>query len=103
MAEGAALMTNTKMTSRILGTAYPRHFNKVVAETMYANIKTVGLPTWSEQDQALAKGLQKELGNATQNGLAVKLRRARPAGSRSKTTPAAAPTTSATSRGTCRP
>ena len=48
MAEGAALMTNTKMTSRILGTAYPRHFNKVVAETMYANIKTVGLPTWSD-------------------------------------------------------
>ncbi len=56
MAEGAALMTNTKMTSRILGTAYPRHFNKVVAETMYENIKTVGLPTWSEADQTLAKG-----------------------------------------------
>ena len=73
MAEGAALMTNTKMSYRILGTAYPRHMNKVVAETMYENIKTVGLPTWSEQDQQLAKGLQKELGNATQNGLAVKL------------------------------
>ncbi len=73
MAEGAALMTNTKITSRILGTAYPRHFNKVVAETMYANIKTVGLPTWSDADQTLAKALQKELGNATQNGLAVKL------------------------------
>ena len=28
MAEGAALMTNTKWTSRILGTAYPQHFNK---------------------------------------------------------------------------
>ena len=73
MAEGAALMTNTKVTSRILGTAYPRHMNKTVAETMDANIQTVGLPTWSEQDQMLAKGLQKELGNATQNGLAVKL------------------------------
>ena len=73
MAEGAALMTNTKMTSRILGTAYPRHFNKVVAETMYENIKTVGLPAWSDADQALAKGLQKELGNATRPGLAVKL------------------------------
>jgi aminobenzoyl-glutamate utilization protein B len=73
MAEGAALMTNTKVTSRILGTAYPRHMNKTVAETMWANIQAVGLPAWSEQDQALAKGLQKELGNATQNGLAVKL------------------------------
>ena len=40
---------------------------------MYENIKSVGLPAWSDADQALAKGLQKELGNATQNGLAVKL------------------------------
>jgi aminobenzoyl-glutamate utilization protein B len=73
MAEGAALMANTKWTSRILGTAYPRHFNKPVAETMYANILKVGLPEWSEADQALAKGLQKELGNATQPGLATKV------------------------------
>ena len=73
MAEGAALMTNTKMSYRILGTAYPRHFNKTVAEAMYENIKVVGLPEWSEADQTLAKALQKELGNATQNGLAVKL------------------------------
>ena len=73
MAEGAALMTNTRMTSRILGTAYPRHMNKVVAETMWTNIQAVGLPAWSEQDQQLAKGLQKELGNATQPGLSVKL------------------------------
>ena len=28
---------------------------------MYANIKAVGLPKWDEADQALAKGLQKEL------------------------------------------
>jgi aminobenzoyl-glutamate utilization protein B len=73
MAEGAALMTNTRMSYRILGTAYPRHFNKVVAETMYENIKTVGLPTWTDADQTLAKALQKELGNARQEGLAVKI------------------------------
>ena len=29
MAEGAALMTNTKWTSRILGTAWPQHMNKI--------------------------------------------------------------------------
>ena len=73
MAEGAALMTNTKVTSRILGTAYPQHMNKTVAETMYENIKTVGLPTWSEADQTLAKALQKELGNERIEGLALKL------------------------------
>jgi aminobenzoyl-glutamate utilization protein B len=73
MAEGAALMTNTKWTSRILGTAYPQHMNKTVAEVMYENIKKVGLPTWTEADQTLAKALQKELGNPRQEGLAVKL------------------------------
>ncbi len=73
MAEGAALMTNTKMTSRILGTAYPQHMNKAIAEAMYDNIKTVGLPAWSEDDQTLAKALQKELGNPRIEGLAVKL------------------------------
>ena len=73
MAEGAALMTNTKWSSRIVGTAYPQHMNKVIAETMYENIKSVGLPTWSEEDQTLAKALQKELGNPRQEGLAVKL------------------------------
>ena len=73
IAEGAALMTNTRWSSRILGTAYPRHFNKTVAETMYANVQKVGLPEWSEADQTLAKALQKELGNATQPGLAVTL------------------------------
>jgi len=73
MAQGAALMTNTTVTSRILGTAYPQHMNKTVAETMYENIKTVGLPTWSEADQTLAKALQKELGNERIEGLALKL------------------------------
>src|ERR671919_2299360 len=72
MAEGAALMTNTKWSSRILGAAYPRHFNKPVAETMYENIKRVGLPTWSEADQTLARALQKELG-VPENGLVMKL------------------------------
>ena len=74
MAAGAALMTNTTWTSRIVGTAYPQHFNKVVAETMYENVKSVGLPTWSDADQTLARALQKELGKTTQDGLAVKLR-----------------------------
>jgi aminobenzoyl-glutamate utilization protein B len=73
MAQGAALMTNTKWTSRILGAAWPQHMNKVIAETMYENIKTVGLPQWSEADQTLAKALQKELGNPRQEGLATQL------------------------------
>jgi aminobenzoyl-glutamate utilization protein B len=61
MAKGAAMMTGTDVTWKILGSAWPGHFNRTVAETMYENIKTVGLPAWSEDDQALARGTQKEL------------------------------------------
>ena len=69
MAAGAAMMTGTKLAGEeVLGAAWPRNFSKVVAEAMYANIKQVGLPTWSEADQTLAKALQKELG-VPQRGL----------------------------------
>jgi len=73
IAQGAALMTDTKMTSRILGTAWPRHFNKVIAETMYENIKVVGLPEWSEADQSLAKAVQTEVNSGRKTGLATEL------------------------------
>jgi len=73
MAKGAALMTGTEMTSKILGAAWPRHFNKVIAETMHANIEKVGLPKWSEDDQTLAKAVQKEVDSKNTDGLATKL------------------------------
>ena len=73
IAEGAAKMTDTKFSSKVLGSAWPRHFNKVIAETMYENIKEVGLPTWSEKDQKLAKAVQKVVNSNNQNGLATKL------------------------------
>jgi aminobenzoyl-glutamate utilization protein B len=73
MANGAALMTRTTVTSRILGTAWPGHFNKTVAETMDENIKQVGLPTWSEADQTLAKAIQREL-KVPENGLETQIR-----------------------------
>src|SRR3984957_10422835 len=55
MAQAATMMTDTTFTSRVLGTAWPGHFNVPIAEDMYANIKKVGLPTWSDDDQKLAK------------------------------------------------
>ena len=72
MAEGAAKMTGTTVTSHVLGSAWPQHFNKPVAEVMNENIKQVGLPKWSEDDQTLAKALQKEL-KVREQGLAVEL------------------------------
>ena len=72
MAEGAAKMTGTTVSSRVLGAAWPQHFNKPVAEAMDENIKQVGLPKWSDDDQKLAKALQKEL-KVREQGLAVEL------------------------------
>ena len=72
MAKAAAMMTDTEYTMRVLGSAWPGHFNKTVAETMYANIERVGLPQWSEADIALAKALQHEL-KVPEVGLATKL------------------------------
>jgi aminobenzoyl-glutamate utilization protein B len=73
MAKGAALMTGTELLpTKVLGSAWPQHFNKTIAETTFANIQKVGLPVWSEADQTLAKALQKELGSR-EDGLTMKL------------------------------
>ncbi len=63
MAKGAAMMTNTELVNmRVLGSAWPQHFNKPIAEATYENIKKIGLPKWSEADVTLAKALQTEIG-----------------------------------------
>src|SRR5262249_35157838 len=41
---------------------------KVIAEVQQKNIELVGMPTWSEADEKLARALQKEIG-AKQDGL----------------------------------
>ncbi len=62
IAAGAAMMTGTQLESeRVLGSAWPPHLNKPVAEALFANIQAVGMPAWSEDDQRFAKALQKEL------------------------------------------
>lgn len=58
IAEGAAMMTGTEVSRRIIGTAYPRHFNRPIAEAMQANIEAVGMPDWSDDDQAFARAFQ---------------------------------------------
>jgi len=72
MAQGAALMASTSVNSRVLGAAWPQHFNKPIAEAVYENIKQVGLPKWSEADQTLAKAVQKEL-KVPERGLVTEL------------------------------
>ena len=61
IAQGAAMMTDTTMTERVLGAAWEGHFNKPLAELQHANIVAVGMPEWSENDVKLAKAIQKEM------------------------------------------
>jgi len=72
MARGAALMTNTEWSERVLGSAWPVHMNKAIAEDMYANMQQVGLPSWDDKDQTLAKAVQREL-KVPERGLATKI------------------------------
>ncbi|HEY9554636.1 amidohydrolase [Allosphingosinicella sp.] len=78
IAEGAAKMTGTTVTRRIVGTAAPRHFNRPIAEAAYANIKAVGLPEWTEGEQAFAKLVQKNVGAEEIDGLATELEKLEP-------------------------
>ncbi|WP_020597060.1 amidohydrolase [Spirosoma panaciterrae] len=73
IAEGAALMTDTKFSYEILGSAWPVHTNKAMAIAAYENIKKVGLPTWTDEDQLLARASQLELQAPKMSGLATKL------------------------------
>jgi aminobenzoyl-glutamate utilization protein B len=73
LAQGAALMTGTRLeATRVLGSAWPQHMNKPMAEVTYQNIQRVGLPKWSHADQVLAKATQREVG-VEPTGLALEL------------------------------
>ena len=70
IARAAAMMTGTKVSWRILGSAWPTYFNQPVAEAVQQNIAKVGLPQWTEDDQALAKAVQRQAG-ANEKGLST--------------------------------
>jgi len=72
MAKAATMMTDTEVSMKLLGSAWPAHMNKTVAETMHANMEKVGLPTWSEADQTLAKAVQREM-KVPETGLSTRL------------------------------
>ncbi len=68
IADGAALMTGTEVSRRLLGSAWPHHYNKPLGEAMDENVKAVGMPAWDEKDQQLARAVQ-ALRGVRQTGL----------------------------------
>ncbi len=68
IADAAAMMTDTKVTRKVIGTAAPRHYNRALAEALAANFTKVGVPQWTDEEQTFAKAVQK-LSNGAQVGL----------------------------------
>lgn len=73
MSEAAAKMASTEVSREIVGSAAPRHYNKPMAEAAYENIKAVGLPTWTEDEQKFAKAVQK-VSEGKEDGLPSELK-----------------------------
>src|SRR5499433_1094398 len=68
IAEAAAMMTDTKVTRKLIGTAAPRHFNRALAQAFQANIDVVGVPKWTDEEQTFAKAVQR-LSQGKEEGL----------------------------------
>jgi aminobenzoyl-glutamate utilization protein B len=98
MADGAAMMTDTTVSQRIIGTAYPRHFNKPIAEAMHENMQAVGMPDWSRMTRLFAR-VSGVHGRRRNPAAEVRDRRARRTPGRAQVR--VARTTSATSPGMC--
>jgi aminobenzoyl-glutamate utilization protein B len=67
-AKGAALMTQTTYEMKFLTGCHQRHSNKALAKLIFENIEAVGLPTYTAEEEILAKAVQKSEGK-TDTGL----------------------------------
>ena len=70
--EETAKRLNNGGGSYAIARALEDAWNKVIAEDQQKNIEAVGMPQWSEDDQKLAKALQKDIG-AKEDGLRTKV------------------------------
>jgi aminobenzoyl-glutamate utilization protein B len=62
-ARGAALATGTELSDiRILTAIHQKHSNKALAELLQKNIELAGMPEWTDEEQAYARAMQKEMG-----------------------------------------
>ncbi len=72
VAEGAALMTGTTFKENVLSACWPTRDNQTMAETVQSNIERVGMPVWTDDEQKLAKSIQKAAG-VKETGLTTKI------------------------------
>lgn len=75
-ARAAALATGTEMSYRVLSAAHQGRSLKSLAMLAQRNIELVGMPQWSEEEQAFARALQRDLGKE-ETGLPTEVSRLR--------------------------
>jgi len=61
-AKGAALMTRTTYEVRVLTAIHQRFYNQALAELIFENIKAIGKPEYTEEEEIYAKSLQESAG-----------------------------------------
>ena len=61
VAEGAALMTDTTCEVDILSAVWPVRSNQVLSDLTEREFGRVGMPVWSEEEQELARSLQRKV------------------------------------------
>lgn len=64
IAEGAALMTDTRLEVEIMSAVWPFRGNRTLAELIQSCMTRVGMPAWTDEEQTFAKSLQRKLGVA---------------------------------------
>jgi len=62
IAQGAAMMADCEVTTRIRAASWPVRLNKTIAEVLRACTEAVGMPQWTEEEQRFARELQKQAG-----------------------------------------
>jgi aminobenzoyl-glutamate utilization protein B len=62
IAAGAAQMTNTTWEVAVRSAVWPTRANRTMAEVTQRNIELVGMPAWTDEEQELARALQRESG-----------------------------------------
>ena len=73
IARAAAQATFTTLdTVQVIGSAWRPHFNKPIAEAMHENAVRVGMPKWDDKDIAMAKAVQRMMGQPD-SGLTLKV------------------------------
>lgn len=72
-AKAGALASGTELLPpRFIAAAHQTHSNRAAAELIQKNIELVGMPAWTEEENAFAKALQKEM-KAREEGMPTKV------------------------------